>query len=84
MRALKALGFASLQDAMDSILERTPPAYALVGDIVGWDSGYEEMPALGVYLGANRVLLFSRPVGADKDIACIGPLGPTLFAWRLG
>lgn len=59
LRALKALGFADLLEAMDGLgLPRIAPAMALIGDIVALPTSHQ-LGALGVYMGNGNVLAFT-------------------------
>jgi len=77
-RALARAGYDSLAAALDDLgLERTPPAAALVGDIVQGASG-DAFGAIGVVLGNGRIL------GYQEDLpgaAVLHPLALDL-AWR--
>lgn len=59
LRALKALGFADLLEAMDGLgLPRIAPAMALIGDVVALPTSHQ-LGALGVYMGNGNVLAFT-------------------------
>jgi hypothetical protein len=58
-KAIRAMGFKSLQDAVSSYA--TPldgPLFAMAGDIVAIKANKARMPALGVCLGPDAVLCF--------------------------
>lgn len=79
LRKLRALGHASLPDALDALgLERIVPAAALVGDIVQ-GPGDDALAALGVMLGNGRI------VGYHEDVPGAAVLQPLALqaAWRV-
>jgi hypothetical protein len=58
-KAIRAMGFKSLQDAVSSYATPLDGAlFAIVGDIVAIKSKNDRMPALGVCLGPDAVLCF--------------------------
>ena len=58
-KAIKAMGFKSLQDAVTEHAKPLDgPLFAIAGDIVAIKSKFDRMPALGVCLGPDAVLCF--------------------------
>lgn len=58
-KAIKAMGFKSLQEAVAKHAKPLDgPLFAIAGDIVAIKSKFDRMPALGVCLGPDAVLCF--------------------------
>jgi len=76
VRALKRAGFDRLEDALDARFQRIPPAFALVGDLIGLPSD-GDWPALTVQLSHGRVFGFME--------GRAGVMHPKAFvaAWRV-
>lgn len=80
-RALKRTGHASLEAWVDSWgLRRTPPAFALPGDIIALPGVDGDMPALTVLLSNGR--LFGFLEGFGTVVALTDPAAP-VAAWSI-
>jgi hypothetical protein len=77
-RALRRLGFNSLEELMDAHFERVPPAAAWVGDVIAM-RGQEGPGSLTVAVGNGRVLGFHE----DYVGAVVMQPAETLAAWRI-
>lgn len=83
--ALKSTGHATLESLLDSMFERIPPAFMLVGDLAmleGDDDGGETFGSLAVYSGLTMLLGWheSAPEGVRP---CFTADGNLKAAWRL-
>jgi hypothetical protein len=90
-KAIRAMGFKSLQDAVSSYA--TPldgPLFAIAGDIVAIKGKFERMPALGVCLGPDAVLCFwsdlddAGQIIPDTSKARRLDMQFAVAAWRVG
>ena len=83
-KAMKRLGYTGIDDALDRLgLERIAPAFALPGDLLGFESSSPAFGvALGVTLSAGKCCAFID----DTSIGFIAVVGWAHFAktaWRV-
>lgn len=80
-RALKRLGFDTLEAALDDRCPRIAPAMALPGDVLGFrtDEEHADWIALGVALGNGRALTFHGEPSVGTVLALHEPAA---LAWR--
>ena len=80
-RALKRTGHASLDAWVDSWgLLRIPPAAALPGDVLAFESDIPAMPSLALTLSEGRILGCVEQLGR---IVSVKPSRPPLAAWSV-
>jgi hypothetical protein len=79
-KALRAAGFASVGDALDSLgLERIAPAAAVVGDIMELPA-VDSLGGFAIALGNGRAVAYHEEVGGGATV--IQPL-EYVAAWRV-
>lgn len=90
-KAIRAMGFKSLQDAVDSYAQRLEgPLFAVAGDIVAIQSKFERMPALGICLGPDAVFCYVSDLDEKGELipntARVRRLDMqfAIAAWRVG
>ncbi len=90
-KAIRAMGFKSLQEAVDSYAQRLEgPLFAIAGDIVAIKSEKERMPALGICLGPDAVLCFASDLDEKGELVTNTARARRLDmqfaidAWRIG
>lgn len=79
-KQLKANGFKSLIDWVDSFAEQIPVARAMTGDIIGYPSDSKRWRvALGVVISDSRAMAANPETGTFEHAA----VGGATHAWRL-
>lgn len=85
LRAIRKIGFQTLEDMADEYCERIPPAFALNGDLLGFEGeaiGRTKWAALGINLGQGRALAFVNVDG--QELCTWGDAKIAQMAWRIG